>query len=406
MAYADYFYTTGTASIANGSKALTGVGTAWQLRNVVGAILFIGNSFGFVQTVQSETGATLADNWTGPTAVNQPYRMWLVPADAATALVNNTRLAEIIASIDDAQPESEILSALAGLALAANKLPYGTGATTMALTDLTSVGRGIIGQANTADMRTYIGAQTAASSLTALSGIATASFGIGLLAQASGAATINYITGLTTTPYGRGLLDRANGAAVYSYLGNIPGGTVADGSLHWVVSNANHAVNAIPGGSVRSDGSIEACANGAPVLFLTRSTSSGQLAQFRAHTTFCGGMTVSAGTASMTFDTTSDYRMKSNIRDLEGSGEFIDSLRPRRFVMGEDKVDQAGFIAHEFSEVSPISVNGKKDAVDEAGKPVYQTMQASTSDVMANIVAELQSLRNRVAELEGKLNGN
>jgi hypothetical protein len=50
--------------------------------------------------------------------------------------------------------------------------------------------------------------------------------------------------------------------------------------------------------------------------------------------------------------------------------------------------------------VSPSSVNGEKDAVDAEGKPVYQAMQASSAEVIANLVAEIQSLRKRLAALE------
>ena len=59
-----------------------------------------------------------------------------------------------------------------------------------------------------------------------------------------------------------------------------------------------------------------------------------------------------------------------------------------------------GFVAHEFAEVSPSSVTGSKDAVDADGNPIYQAMQASSAEVMANIVAELQSLRKRIDVLE------
>jgi hypothetical protein len=45
-------------------------------------------------------------------------------------------------------------------------------------------------------------------------------------------------------------------------------------------------------------------------------------------------------------------------------------------------------------------VTGKKDAIDEDGKPVYQSMQASSAEVIANLVAEIQSLRIRLAALE------
>jgi len=47
-------------------------------------------------------------------------------------------------------------------------------------------------------------------------------------------------------------------------------------------------------------------------------------------------------------------------------------------------------------------VSGEKDAEDEDGNPAYQAMQASTSEVIADLVAELQSLRSRVALLEAK----
>ena len=97
----------------------------------------------------------------------------------------------------------------------------------------------------------------------------------------------------------------------------------------------------------------------------------------------------------------SDYRRKLNVKDLTGSGAFIDSLKPRTFDW--DTGDKGvGFIAHEFAEVSPSSVAGEKDAVDADGKPVYQGMQASTPEVIANLVAELQSVRARLSALESK----
>jgi hypothetical protein len=45
-------------------------------------------------------------------------------------------------------------------------------------------------------------------------------------------------------------------------------------------------------------------------------------------------------------------------------------------------------------------VVGEKDAVDENGNPKYQSMEYGSAEFIANIVAELQSLRTRVAALE------
>lgn len=55
------------------------------------------------------------------------------------------------------QPLDATLTALAGLATGANKLPYFTGNDTAAQTDLTSVGRDIIGKNTIADILTYLG---------------------------------------------------------------------------------------------------------------------------------------------------------------------------------------------------------------------------------------------------------
>lgn len=62
----------------------------------------------------------------------------------------------------DFQALDATLTALAGLATGANKLPYFTGNDTAAQTDLTSVGRDIIGKNTIADILTYLGLKTAA----------------------------------------------------------------------------------------------------------------------------------------------------------------------------------------------------------------------------------------------------
>lgn len=126
--------------------------------------------------------------------------------------------------------------------------------------------------------------------------------------------------------------------------------------------------------------------------------SSAILAAFLWNSAVTGTITHTSTTT--TYATSSDYRLpwKEGKVELENSGDFIDSLKPYYF----PNAGKAGFIAHEFAETSPVSVTGNKDAVDENGEPVYQQMQASTDDVIAHLVAELQSLRKRVLELESK----
>ena len=109
-----------------------------------------------------------------------------------------------------------------------------------------------------------------------------------------------------------------------------------------------------------------------------------------------------ATNASVTlFNTTSDYRLKTVIGAVTNAGQRIDELEPIEYDFKAGGRTR-GFLAHQFAEVYPNSVSGKKDAVDEEGKPIYQAMQASTSEVMADLIAEIQSLRKRVAQLESK----
>ncbi|HGX0749888.1 TPA: hypothetical protein ACNR12_001189 [Escherichia coli] len=66
----------------------------------------------------------------------------------------------------DFQALDATLTALAGLATGANKLPYFTGADTAAQTDLTQIGRDVIGQTTLANLLTYLGLGTLQSSFT------------------------------------------------------------------------------------------------------------------------------------------------------------------------------------------------------------------------------------------------
>jgi hypothetical protein len=141
-------------------------------------------------------------------------------------------------------------------------------------------------------------------------------------------------------------------------------------------------------------------ANTNPLIIL-RNGSDGTVADFwRGGTGIVGSISIT--TTSTAYNTSSDYRLKDNQQPLTGSGAFIDALQPKTWEWKTDGSRGVGFIAHEVQEVSPGSVVGTKDAVDEEGKPVMQAMEYGSAEFIANIVAELQSLRARVAQLESK----
>lgn len=83
--------------------------------------------------------------------------------ELADALGNDANFATTMTNaLAGKQPLDATLTALAALATGSNKLPYFTGSDTASQTDLTGVGRDIIGKGNIADVLTYLTLKTAA----------------------------------------------------------------------------------------------------------------------------------------------------------------------------------------------------------------------------------------------------
>lgn len=116
----------------------------------------------------------------------------------------------------------------------------------------------------------------------------------------------------------------------------------------------------------------------------------------------CGSVVTDTTANTTSFNTSSDYRLKDEIKPIVDSGSKIDAFKPSSFMRKADNRQYYGFIAHEYQQVLPKSVIGEKDAVDEDGNPVYQQISATDTEMVALLVAEVQSLRKRVAALEAK----
>jgi len=116
------------------------------------------------------------------------------------------------------------------------------------------------------------------------------------------------------------------------------------------------------------------------------------------------GLIATSGGGSTSYNASSDYRLKSNPQPLTGSGSFIDALKPKTWTWITNGELGTGFIAHEVAEVAPSTVIGEKDAVNEDGTPNYQCMEYGSAEFIANMIAELQDLRRRFAQLETEVN--
>ena len=106
---------------------------------------------------------------------------------------------------------------------------------------------------------------------------------------------------------------------------------------------------------------------------------------------------ISSPTSSSTnYGTTSDRRLKTNIANYSNSGAVIDALQPRTFNWINSGTQDIGFIADELQAVVAGCVVGQPNGVDSKGDPIYQMVDLSAPEMMANIVAELKSIRARL----------
>jgi hypothetical protein len=127
-------------------------------------------------------------------------------------------------------------------------------------------------------------------------------------------------------------------------------------------------------------------------------TSPSELIRLNRNGVDAGGITTTSGGVPA-FRNASDYRLKSNIQDYVNSTQIIKGTRLRSFVFNTDpSKTEIGFIAHEFAEVLPDLVMGEKDAIDEDGNPIYQSITATS--LIPYLTGALKDIILRVEALE------
>ena len=173
--------------------------------------------------------------------------------------------------------------------------------------------------------------------------------------------------------------------------------------------------------------------NNEAVIFNNIATGTTYQIDFRTNTVERGSISVTDSATS--YNTSSDYRLKENVKPVENALSLLTQLKPCTFnfiVNPEEEV--MGFLAHEVQEVMPQAIKGEKDAVrieqvevspaelDEEGNviteaiieekevPVYQGIDHSK--LVPLLVAAMQeqqeqikSLTEQVEALKSQING-
>jgi len=104
--------------------------------------------------------------------------------------------------------------------------------------------------------------------------------------------------------------------------------------------------------------------------------------------------------STVSYLTSSDYRLKNNITYDFDATSRLKQLKPARFSWNDDDTNTLvdGFIAHEVQSVVPQAVGGEKDAVNEDGSINPQGIDQSK--LVPLLVKTIQELEARIVALE------
>jgi len=202
---------------------------------------------------------------------------------------------------------------------------------------------------------------------------------------------VNSQIGIGTDNNNRAILNY--GSNVFS-IGSIEGGTSYFDIIRLTSGNVGintQSTSPNPGISLQRDGVIGIGRN--------NSNNDNSFMEFRRNGTQIGSI-LQNGTTGVTFETSSDYRLKENVAYDFDATTRLKKLKPCRFnFIAEADRTVDGFIAHEVSSIVPEAVSKTKDAVDKDGNPDYQGIDQSK--LVPLLVKTIQELEARITTLEG-----
>jgi hypothetical protein len=151
----------------------------------------------------------------------------------------------------------------------------------------------------------------------------------------------------------------------------------------------------------RKGASLDILVTNDNALILNKIGADGSIAEFRKTATVVG--TISVSGSATAYNTSSDYRLKTNLEPIVNGIDRIKQLPVYRFNWIADqsgnKVD--GFVAHEAQAIIPECVTGEKDAVDANGEPIHQGIDQSK--IVPLLTAALKEAIVKIETLEAKV---
>lgn len=128
---------------------------------------------------------------------------------------------------------------------------------------------------------------------------------------------------------------------------------------------------------------------------------------FQNQGTNIGSIVGSNGGNMVSYNTSSDYRLKTDLKNFNGL-DLINKVKTYDYSWKRDSSRMYGVMAHELQEVIPYAVSGQKDAVDADGKIIPQSVDYSKlTPILVKALQEqgllIKQLQKKVQTLEHQI---
>jgi hypothetical protein len=107
--------------------------------------------------------------------------------------------------------------------------------------------------------------------------------------------------------------------------------------------------------------------------------------------------------AGVSFNTSSDYRLKTDLRNYSGI-DLVNKIKTYDFSWKANNSRMHGVMAHELQEILPYAVSGSKDAIDENGKMVPQGVDyGKITPILVKAIQEQDEVINNLKKDKERL---
>ena len=241
---------------------------------------------------------------------------------------------------------------------------------------------------------------------------------------AAGISILSFNNNYGNLYFGDGQDDDVGGVS-YNHSTNLM--TLTTAGVERMVVGAEVAVNDDATDTGAAVFKVKGAQNNDVAIYVHKNTSGSEtMLRFRdGDQTTCGTIGIDTGGNTVSYNTSSDYRLKKNEVEITDGITKVKSLKPYRFNWKSkpdgDKVD--GFFAHEAKAVVPESVQGEKDAfekyrehqerpedkdvgdfkLDESGNKIPKYQQIDQAKLVPVLTAALKEAITKIETLETKV---